>query len=111
MIVKKNSRGGTVAVNAILDEIFLTAVGRHVTPAEIAAITDVQHGMILKDRDAKPTTPAPKTTPAPTPKGKGPNKGPVAPSNVVMPSNINDVKFYQDVFWALLNTTEFMLNH
>ena len=30
---------------------------------------------------------------------------------LVVPPSGNDPSFYQDVFWALLNSSEFMLNH
>jgi hypothetical protein len=70
----------------------------------------------------KKTEPVPRTTkkPEPTPKGKGvrpngqrrrPVPTPPPTPGVVMPTTPADVTFYQDVFWALMNTNEFMLNH
>ena len=56
-------------------------------------------------------TPAPPAPKGPTPKGPIPKGG---PSTVVVPGAGGpggDVAFYQDVFWALLNTSEFMINH
>jgi len=55
------------------------------------------------------TTP-PKPPIPPKGKGKNPPAAPTTPG-FVQPSNPNDVTFYQDLFWALLNTNEFMLNH
>ena len=33
------------------------------------------------------------------------------PMTVFVPPAADEVAFYQDVFWALLNSSEFMLNH
>ena len=44
--------------------------------------------------------------------GKQPSKPMPKPApGIVMPSYPNDVTFYQDLLWALMNTNEFMLNH
>jgi len=86
--------------NGIIDELYLASVSRHATAAELKAILEIRNGIVVPNRDAKPTAPV---------KGKpAPNKG---GGKVVSAESANDVKFYQDVFWALLNTTEFMLNH
>jgi len=94
-VIKK--RGGQSS--AVYDELFLMALGRHPTQGEIAKLEQVRAGMATV-----------KLGPAPTPKGKGANpKGGVAAAPGVAPGG--ELAFYQDVFWALLNTNEFMLNH
>jgi Protein of unknown function (DUF1553)/Protein of unknown function (DUF1549) len=92
----------------IYDELFLMTVSRHPTKEEIARLEDVRNGKAWIDvgSGAPPTTskgPPPKTgvKPKPTTGEKVPVPG-AAP---------NDPAFYQDVFWALLNSSEFMLNH
>ena len=49
----------------------------------------------------------------PPAKGANPPKNPpkAAPTPVPGATSPDDVLFYQDVLWALLNTNEFMLNH
>ena len=99
---------------AVIDDLFLTTVNRHATPKEIAALTDVQGGIIVPKRDDPPKTgTAPSAGPAnplakPPAGTKPPSKG---PGEVILGVVATDPVFYQDVFWALLNTTEFMLNH
>jgi hypothetical protein len=110
-VVAKYSKGGAANVDLILDELFLMTLNRRPTGDERLKIKTLQaRGAVLPAE-------APKSVPPPTPpKGKGANpprqpKTPPATPGVVMPSLPNDVTFYQDVFWALLNTNEFMLNH
>jgi len=109
--IKKHAKGGAVNVSGVLDELFMTALNRHATQAEIAALKDIQDGAIVAGRDDKkddkkddPKKPDPKK---PDPKKPDPKGSPT----VIMGTSTADKKFYQDVFWALLNTTEFMLNH
>lgn len=91
-------RGGQPA--AIYDELFLMTVSRHPTQAEIAKLEGVRNGgAAVKVGAAEP----PKKGPVP--------KNPAGGSIAVGASSPTDLTFYQDVFWALLNTNEFMLNH
>ncbi len=103
---------------AVVDDLFLTALNRHANKTELATLLDVMKrgGSMKTDKPTEPTKP-PAKGPIP-PKGtnpKGPNPkdppavvgGPV----VVGGSYLFDATFYQDVFWALLNTNEFILNH
>jgi hypothetical protein len=103
-IMRKHGKSGVVSTTAVLDELFLIALNRHATQGEIAALKDIQNGTIAAAREGKPEDkPDDKTKPVkPTPKPTG---------TVVYGTGVNDQRFYQDVFWALLNTTEFMLNH
>jgi uncharacterized protein DUF1553/uncharacterized protein DUF1549 len=83
----------------IYDELFLMTLSRHPTSTEIATLNGVRDGTTIKLG-----VPAPPTSP---PKGSRPPKG----TDIRVPAATNDVEFYQDVFWALLNSNEFMLNH
>ncbi len=113
---------GKAFSTAVIDDLFLTTVSRHATPKELAALIDVQDGIVVPKRDDK--TSAGTTPVAPATATKPPVKAPVVPakppagtkpakpaSEVIAGSYANDPVFYQDVFWALMNTTEFMLNH
>lgn len=98
VIKKHNNPAG------VYDELFLMTVSRHPTKAEIDKLERVRNGL---DR-INLGTPAPT---GPSPKGPNPPKGPTGPGVPVPGAAPNDVQFYEDVFWALLNTNEFMLNH
>jgi hypothetical protein len=119
-IVAKHSKNGTTAVNAsaVIDELFLAALTRHPTQQEMSKILGLMTkgaviaGDAAKPADAKPT---PDSKPLPPTTGKGKNRPmpttvPSGPRQVAA-SGPNDITFYQDVFWALLNTNEFILNH
>jgi|GEM_PF-212847 len=84
------------APGAMYEALFLRTLGRKPTAAESAKLNEVREG---KASAANLTGPAP----------KGPNKGPRPTGGYIQGGN--DVAFYQDVFWALLNTSEFMINH
>jgi hypothetical protein len=91
--------------SAVYDELFLMTLNRHPTSAEISKLEQVRTtGALIK---LGPTTPPAK---GPNPKGpKQPAGGGVGMAPGVAPGG--ELAFYQDVFWALLNTNEFMLNH
>ncbi len=105
-VVKRNVHLGA---RAIYDELFLMTVSRHPTANEISKLEEVRMGRAVVDLGA-PAPPKPTGT-------KPPPKGQVAPppptgGKVFAPgASPDDVAFYQDVFWALLNSNEFMLNH
>lgn len=108
--VQKHTRGGTTNADAVLDDLFLMTLNRRPAADERVKIkTLMSRGALVKLDAPKPADP----TPPKGPKGKGPRTpaGPPATPGVVMPTHVGDVTFYQDVFWALLNTNEFMLNH
>lgn len=105
--MKKHARKrGETFFYAVVDDLFLTALNRHATRTEMNTLLDIMKkgGMMKTEKPGDaPKGPNP-------PKGKGPNppvEGPVA----VGGSYLFDATFYQDVFWALLNTNEFILNH
>jgi hypothetical protein len=108
-VVEKNTIRGVVSVDRVLDELFLMTLNRRPTNEERVKLKTIQQkGVILKP-DAPKADPQP---PPPTgPKGPRRPQGPPPTPGVVLPTTVNDVTFYQDVFWALLNTNEFMLNH
>jgi hypothetical protein len=88
----------------VYDELFLLTLNRHPTSAEIAKLETVRSGAARVNVGAAASTPPPK--------GKGPApKGPKGPTVTAPGAAAGDLAFYQDVFWALLNTNEFMLNH
>lgn len=91
-VMKKHTRGGNVIPAAVYDELFLMTVSRHPTREEIAKLERIRNGL---DRINLGSSDA-----------KKPNTGVPVPG--ALP---NDVNFYVDVLWALLNTNEFMLNH
>ncbi len=96
---KKGSNAG-----AIYDELFLMTLSRHPAKEEVAKLEEVRLGKAVLSS----TGAAPPTTKGPLPKGAPPK----APETIVPGASGNDdVTFYQDVFWALLNSSEFMLNH
>lgn len=109
-VVQKHSRGGSTNADAVLDDLFLMTLNRRPASDERVKIKTVMaRGALVKLDGPKPA----EQPPAKGPKGKGPKAPATAPSTpgVVMPTHAGDVTFYQDVFWALLNTNEFMLNH
>jgi len=129
-IIARHSKGGVIASSAVIDELFLAALNRRPTSTESAKINAIMNrgAQIAGEAPAgKTATPVAAPVPAkPLVNAKGlPIKGkdrdgqkknaPVAPVNsgprAVPASSPNDATFYQDLFWALLNTNEFMLNH
>ncbi len=90
--------------SAVYKELFLMTVSRPPTAAEIKKLEDVRNGRAWIKLGAPAPTPTPKS-------GKRPPKQPNAGYTPVPGALPGDVQFYEDVFWALLNTNEFMLNH
>jgi hypothetical protein len=89
----------------VYDELFLMTVSRHPTQSDIKKLEDVRSGGTWINLGTGGST-------GTNPKGpKGPPKPPGSGATPVPGAAPNDVHFYEDVFWALLNTNEFMLNH
>ncbi len=80
--------------NAVYDELFLMTVSRHPTQAELTRLEDIRRGNGRINLGP------------PAAGGKGPATTVPVPGGAADPIN-----FFEDVFWALLNTNEFMLNH
>ncbi len=103
VVAKHGARGPA----GIYDELFLMTVSRHPTKEEVVKLEVIRSGNARINLGSPPAT-------GPTPKGpkgpKGPNP-PVGTGTPVAGAGPTDVAFYEDVFWALLNTNEFMLNH
>jgi hypothetical protein len=90
---------------AIYNELFLMTVSRHPTAEEVNKLEKIRNGA-ERINLGSPTPPSTGTG------SKGPNPKPPTGGVVpIPPAAANDVHFYEDVFWALLNTNEFMLNH
>jgi hypothetical protein len=119
--------------DAVLDELFITTLGRHATQTELDKIKATAKGGLVtteKPKTAekpaekpkpgeKPPAEKPKTAEKPKPDPKKPTI-PTTPTTPTAPPQTTVAgfgpatdlaAFYQDVFWALLNTAEFMLNH
>lgn len=113
-VIQKHGKGRAPSPDLVIDDLFLLTLNRHATTEEKAKIKSLQsQGATLKTDGGKPAAPQPKPPVVKGPKGKGPNRPgpqPAAPPGYVPPSGA-DPSFYEDVFWALLNTNEFMLNH
>ncbi len=106
-IVRRHTARGIASPRAIYDELFLMTVSRRPTAAEVARLEQIRNGQAVIDLSNPLSTPA-------APKGPRPKQPPSKqPSNLVVPpgASPNDVAFYQDVLWALLNSSEFILNH
>ncbi len=104
-VVARRSKSGTPSADLILDDLFVMVLNRHIAPEERVKLKGVMSkGALLPGE--KPKADSPGSAGAKWPAGK-----PVPPAGVVLPTGAGDVTFYQDVFWALLNTNEFMLNH
>ncbi len=93
-------RTGTNA-GLVYQELFLMTVSRKPTPAEVARLEEVRTGKARISVDPPPP-PAKGTRPLP-------NRPPT--STAVPGAGADHLSFYQDVFWALLNSAEFLLNH
>lgn len=106
-VVKKHKGN----ILAIYDELFLMTVSRHPTKVELDKLEQVRTGRASVNLGTPaPTVPTGPPGKGPNPPPKGPPVKPGAPTPIPGASP-DDVSFYQDVFWALLNTNEFMLNH
>jgi hypothetical protein len=112
--ILRHMRNGGFNHDAILDELFLTTLGRHPTQTETEKLKATMRGGIVTE--SKPVTKTAKSAPQKPAKGK-PGQKPKKPAAKSPPAvtgfgPANDaLAYYQDVFWALLNTAEFMLNH
>ncbi|MBN9118192.1 MAG: DUF1549 domain-containing protein [Planctomycetes bacterium] len=97
--IRSDKKGGVVtdviakksSPAAVYGELFLMTVSRHPTQAELARLEEIRAGKGRINLGG----------------GTG-SKGPGTPVPGAAP---NDISFFEDVFWALLNTNEFMLNH
>jgi hypothetical protein len=94
---------------AIYNELFMMTVSRHPTRTEVLKLEEVRLGRAVIDLGT-PASPTPPKKGGPPPKGTT-TVPPKAGPQPVPGAAPDDVQFYQDVFWALLNTNEFMLNH
>jgi hypothetical protein len=107
-VVRRHTTKGVASPRAIYDELFLMTVSRHPTAQEIARLEEVRNGRAVIDL-SNPLAQPGSGSGSPRPKGgTKTGKGNLA---LVPGATPNDVAFYQDVFWALLNSNEFMLNH
>ena len=129
-LVDKHSKKKTAALNTngMIDDLFLSTLSRRPTAAEVTRInTLMTKGQVIagespkapdapKSDSTKPAVVKPdlKAVVKPEPKKpmKNPGSAPTAVGPRFVPPSIGDhTPFFQDLFWALLNTNEFMLNH
>lgn len=111
-VVKKyTTRSGNTNPQRIIDELFIMTLNRHATSTEVASMIEFMKGKrVVTIEVSKPEAPQPKRPNRPAPKGANqPDTAKV--TGALTGSLANDVTFYQDLFWALLNTNEFILNH
>jgi hypothetical protein len=97
--VVRRKRGNS---REIYTELYLMTVSRPPAPEEIKKLDDVRNGRSSINLGTPPATP---------PKSKGPARPPKGGAVAIPGTSPDDVAFYQDVFWALLNSNEFILNH
>jgi hypothetical protein len=96
---------------AVIDELFLMTVNRHPNSTELNALREFQKGTRRVTVELAPKDPpSPKSGAKPKPDGK-PEPKPKTVTGTLAGVAPGDVAFYQDIFWALLNTNEFILNH
>ncbi len=99
-VVKKHAKGGSS--RQIYDELFLMTVSRRPTSEEVKKLDEVRAGNVSINLGPPAPAVPPKGTSTKPPKG----------AEIRVPgAAVDDVAFYQDVFWALLNSNEFILNH
>jgi hypothetical protein len=79
--------------SGVYDELFMMTVSRHPTQMELQKLEEIRGGRGRINLGPPPT-------------GKGPSVGSPVPGAAP-----NDITYFEDVLWALLNTNEFMLNH
>ena len=114
-IIAKHSKN-SINSSSVIEELFLSTLTRKPTQAEMTKISTIMNkGAVIAGEapkpDSKPSTPPPTASPI-KPKGKNLPVQPTPTGPRTVPgTGPNDVTFYQDLFWALLNTNEFMLNH
>jgi hypothetical protein len=90
----------------IINELFLSALNRPATEKEVKTLISIYEGRATVPASA----PTPKDKVVSNPKVK--NKvQPKQPPATTMTADRDPVLFYQDVFWALINSNEFILNH
>jgi Protein of unknown function (DUF1553)/Protein of unknown function (DUF1549) len=111
-IIAKHSKN-SVNSSAVIEELFLSTLTRKPTQAELTKISTIMNkGAVIAGESPKSDSkPTPNTTPAPKGKKAPPSIATPTGPRAVPGTGPNDITFYQDLFWALLNTNEFMLNH
>lgn len=115
---RNTSRSGQTNAREVIDELFLAALSRHPSRIELETLLELQMKgrkihveVAVPQATPKPTRPATRPTRPGTRPQPAPAQKTVEVPGMIMPVGPNDLGFYQDVFWALLNTNEFILNH
>lgn len=103
-VVNRNTTRGVTSPVGVYTDLFLMTVSRRPSREEVAKLEEIRLGRArINLGTPAPTSPSPSKGPAP----KGSTGGVV----IVQGAYPNDITYYEDIFWALLNTNEFMLNH
>jgi hypothetical protein len=112
-VMKKYAHGGVANPTSVIDELFLMTLNRHPTGAEMSRIKSLQqNGALVPGETPKVVPKSPGKGGKGAAAGAGPwPKGQPQVAGAVLPASPNDATFYQDLLWALMNTSEFMLNH
>jgi len=120
---KHTDRRGMTNAAKVIDELFLAALARHPSKVELDTLLELQmKGRKVSVEVSVPPTAQPRPAGNQKPQPGRPNRPATAPAPApapttatvpgwITPAGPNDLGFYQDLFWALLNTNEFILNH